>query len=309
MPYPIEQKLVVGISSSALFDMTHEDELYRREGVRRYAEHQESQKRELLPKGIAFPFIRRLLALNDAFPAERPVEAVLLSRNSPETGVRAFNSIQSYGLDICRAVFTSGGSPRTYIPAYNIALFLSTNEGDVEDSIAEGHPAGLILKTQVEDDEGDPGLRVAFDFDGVLADDSGERVFKGAGGLEGFHRHEAEHAEVPLSPGPLAGFFRKLAAIQALELARTEVEPGYRKIIRTAIVTARGAPAHERAINTLKSWKVSVDEMFFLGGIEKRRVLSVLRPHLFIDDQKAHLDESLENVPLVHVPFGIANQK
>jgi len=309
MPYPIERKLVVGISSSALFDLSREDEIYRSQGVRKYAEYQERNKRELLPKGVAFPFVRRFLRLNEVFPVERPVEAVLLSRNSPETGMRIFHSIGAYGLDITRAVFTSGGSPKNYIPAYNISLFLSTNDTDVEESIAEGHPAGLILKTSVVDDENDRELRVAFDFDGVLADDAGEQIYKGAGGLEGFHEHESKNASVPHNPGPLAGFFRKLAELQALELARIETDPAYRKIVRTAIVTARAAPAHERAINTLKSWDVSVDEMFFLGGIEKKRVLNVLKPHLFVDDQKVHLDESLENVPLVHIPFGIANAK
>lgn len=235
------------------------------------------------------------------------MEVVLLSKNSPETGIRIFNSIKEHGLDISRAAFTSGKSPFSYIPAYNISLFLSTNETDVVNAIKANHGAGRVIKTKMQDEEEDQELRVAFDFDGVIADDQAEKVFKESGQLEIFHQHETKHVATVHNPGPLADFFKKLSFFQKLE-SRKEFEiPGYKKILKTAIITARNAPSHERAINTLKEWGVTVDEMFLLGGIEKKRILEILKPHLFLDDQLPHLDQTLENVPLVHIPFGVAN--
>lgn len=308
MPYPIEKKLVVGVSTNALFNLEKEDELFRKDGVEKYKIYQEANKDIILEKGLAFPFIRRFLNINNIFSEERPVEVVLLSKNSPETGLRVFKSIKHYGLDISRAAFTSGKSPYEYIPAYNISLFLSTNKNDVDNAIKAHYPAGVILKSVVHDNVDDMELRVAFDFDGVLADDSAETVYQKSGQLDSFHEYEEAHSEEPLKPGLLNDFFIKLGFFQKLEEKRAGEDSNYKKILRTAIITARNAPAHERAINTLKSWDVSVDEMFFLGGIEKKRILAVLKPHLFIDDQRTHLDPSLENIALVHIPFGIMNK-
>lgn len=307
MPYPIERKLVVGVSTSALFDLRTEDSIYNAEGYDAYRHYQKAHIRDTLPKGAAFPFVRRFLNINRVYPDKQPVEVVLLSKNSPETGLRAFHSIRDYGLPISRAAFLSGGSPFSYISPFNISLFLSINNTDVVDAIQAGHPAGRILDTVIEDDEDDSELRVAFDFDGVLADDAAERVYQESKQLEIFHQHESDHAAEPLNPGLLAEFFMKLSFFQKIEAKKVRADPNYKRILRTAIITARNAPAHERAINTLESWEVTVDEMFLLGGIEKARILRELKPHLFIDDQVTHLDPALENIPLVHIPFGIAN--
>jgi 5'-nucleotidase len=309
MPYPIEKKLVVGVSSNALFDLEHEDRIFAEEGIEKYREYQIENKKKDLYGGIALPFIKRFLHINKVYNQELPVEVVLLSKNSPETGIRIFNAIRSHGLDISRAAFTSGKSPYKYIPVYNISLFLSTHEQDVLNAIEANHGAGKIIKTHVVDDDSDMELRVAFDFDGVIADDQAEKVFKESGQLAIFHEHEQKHIAETHNPGPLADFFRKLSSFQQLESKKEVEDPKYKKIVKTAIVTARNAPSHERAINTLRDWGVTVDEMFLLGGIEKRRVLEVLKPHLFFDDQITHLDPALENIPLVHIPFGIANRK
>jgi len=307
MAYPIDRKLVVAVSSNALFDLEKEDEIFKNEGLNAYRTHQIDNKQTPLKKGFAFPFIKRFLNINKVYPEQKPVEVVLLSKNSPETGIRVFNAIKSYNLDISRAAFTSGKSPYNYIPAYNISLFLSTNEDDVIKAIESNYPAGRILKTTVQDDE-DLELRVAFDFDGVIADDEAEKVYQDSGGqLEIYYSYETEHKQIALNPGPLGNFFKKLSYFQKMESRKEEKDPNYKKILKTAIITARNAPAHERAINTLKEWDVEVDEMFLLGGIEKKRILSVLKPHLFFDDQITHLDPKLENIPLVHIPFGIAN--
>jgi len=307
MPYPIEKKFVVGVASSALFDLTESHQVFLEDGPEGYKQYQEDNIDKTLEKGVAYPFIRRFLSINQRFPDKTPVEVVLLSRNSPETGLRVFRSIEKHGLNITRAAFMTGKSPFEYIPAFNCSLFLSANEVDVMHGIRAGYPAGLVLPSIVEDDENDVELRVAFDFDGVLADDESERRFK-EGGLEAFVKHETEKMNIPHNPGLLLELFQKLAFMRKLESKEIDKNPQYERIVRVAIVTSRSAPAHERVVTSLKDWGVSVDETFFLGGMEKDRVLSVLKPHIFFDDQKSHLLSRDDNIPMVHIPFGIANQ-
>jgi len=277
-------------------------------GVEEYRLHQEKNLDVPFQKGVAFPFIRRFLSINKAFPKQLPVEVVLLSRNSPETGMRVFRSIKHYGLDISRAAFMTGRSPHEYVPAFNASLFLSANEGDVQKAIDANYPAGVVLPSKVYDDELDTELRVAFDFDGVIADDEAESVFKRNHNLDEFQAHEHERQSIPHQPGPLADLFRKLSFMQKLEEKRMKDHPEYKKILRISIVTARNAPSHERVVTTLKEWGVSADESFFLGGMDKSRVLSILKPHMFFDDQRSHLESSAGNIPMVHIPFGIANK-
>jgi len=306
MAFNIDDKLVVGISSSALFNLEKEDAIFREKGLAAYIDYQIVHRDDPISKGLAFPFVKRLLNLNIAHPAEQPVEVVLLSRNSPATGVRIFNSIREYDLNITRAAFMSGSSPYPYIKAFNISLFLSTNSEDVYESIRHNYPAGLILKSSVHDNTDDDELRVAFDFDGVIADDSAEQIYQKEG-IQAYREHERQFKRDPLNPGIVSDFFRKLSSLQKLETDRAVSDP-YHKKLRISVVTARNAPAHERAINTLSSWNVSVDEMFLLGGIEKRRILEVLKPHLYIDDQTIHLDQSLNDMALVHIPISITNK-
>jgi 5'-nucleotidase len=310
MAFQIEHKLVIGVASSALFDLTASHQVYLDRGPDEYRKYQEHNLDVILGKGVAFPFIRRFLNINKCFPRETPVEVVLFSRNSPETGLRVMRSIAHYGLDISRAAFMTGKSPYAYLPAFNTSLFLSANEEDVKNAIAADYPAGLVLPSRIADDDDDPELRVAFDFDGVIADDESETVFKKNNDLDEFHAHETRHMATPHQPGPLAEMFQKLALMQRLEERAQRRDPGYRKILRIAIITARNAPSHERVVTTLKSWGVSANETFFLGGMNKARVLSVFKPHIFFDDQLTHLKaEPGGTIPMVHVPFGIANRR
>lgn len=309
MAYPIERKLVIGVASSALFDLSESHQIYLNHGVEEYRKHQESNLDVPFPKGVAFPFIRRFLGINKAFPKQSPVEVVLLSRNSPETGLRAFRSIKHYELDISRAGFMAGRSPHEYVPAFNISLFLSANEIDVKNAINADYPAGVVLPSKVYDDELDHELRVAFDFDGVIADDEAESVYKRNNDLDEFQAHEEAKQAIPHKPGPLADLCKKLSFMQRLEQKRLNEDPDYKKILRIAIVTARNAPAHERVVTTLKEWGVSPDESFFLGGMQKSRILTILKPHMFFDDQLSHLESPAGDIPMVHVPFGIANKE
>lgn len=309
MPYPIEKKLVIAVASSALFDLTESDSVFRQQGEAKYREYQERNIDKPFKKGVAFPFIKRLLALNASFPELKPVEVILISRNSPETGERAFRSISHYGLDISRACFTSGNPNFKYLPAFNATLFLSANPDDVREAMNCGFAAGRVMDTHfTEDDENDNELRIAFDFDGVLADDSSEKVYQESGGnLDTYLNHEKELADKPMQEGPMFNLLDKISYYQTLEKERREKDPSYRRILKTAIVTARNAPAHERVISSLKNWGINVDEAFFLGGIDKNRILTILKPHIFFDDQIKHLDH-LNNIPSVHIPFGVANR-
>jgi 5'-nucleotidase len=305
--YPIERKLVIAVSSGALFDLSESHGVFVEHGPKAYKEFQEKNIDKVLEKGVAFPFIKRFLRINRRFKEQVPVEVVLLSRNSAATGRRVFRSIKQYGLDISRAAFMEGSSPYEYVPAFNASLFLSANEQDVKNAIDAGYPAGVVLPGKTVNDDGDDGLRIAFDFDGVIADDEAEAVYK-EGNLPNFHDHEVEKSEVPHQPGPLADLFKKLSFLQKLEDREVERDRNYKRILRTAIVTARNAPAHERVITTLEDWGVSANEVFFLGGMDKERILSRLKPHMFFDDQVSHLQSASGDIPMVHIPFGIANE-
>ncbi len=286
----LENLLVVGIASSALFDLTESDAVFCAEGEQAYRAHQEAHLDDPFRPGVAFPFISRLLRLNDIGPL---VEVIVLSRNSPDTGLRILRSAAHHGLTITRAIFTQGRAPHEFMPALNMSLFLSANENDVRRATAANLPAGQVLKSSFTDDD-DPALRIAFDFDGVLADDAAERVYQ-AGGLDQFQQHEATNVVTPLDPGPLRDFLAGINRIQRLAEDR----------IRVSVVTARSAPAHERAINSLKAWGLTVNDAFFLGGLRKAPILDVLKPHIFFDDQRRHL---IQTVPCVHIPFGVSNE-
>ncbi|ROQ94671.1 5'-nucleotidase [Streptomyces sp. 2132.2] len=307
MRYDLSGRLVVGIASSALFDLTECDAVFRERGEDAYRAHQEAHVDDVLAKGVAFPFVRRLLSLNDlAEPPASLVEVIILSRNDPDTGLRVMRSIQAHGLPISRAVFRQGRPSHSFMPALHMSLFLSAHGADVREAVAEGMPAGHVLETARVDDEDDPELRIAFDFDGVLADDSAERVFQSAG-IEEFRAHEVRNATTPHDPGPLSGFLAGINRIQRREEEERRKNPGYRPRLRVSLVTARDAPAHERALLSLKRWGLRVNDAFFLGGIDKAPVIAALDPHVFFDDQVSHLHGTAPATPSVHIPFGIVN--
>jgi len=309
MPYDLADRLVIGVASSAVFDLSDSDSVFKREGEEAYRKFQEHNLNNPLPKGIAFPFVKRLLSLNHMRPdPEDPlVEVILLSRNDPDTGLRVMKTIEHYGLGITRAIFMQGRSPYEYIPALNISLFLSGNKSDVDAAIRAGYPAGHVLDSKFDDDEQDHALRIAFDFDGVLASDESESIMQ-ASGLSDFHAHEVANVMNSHGPGPLRDFLIKIAKIQSIEEQFKKQNPDYENRLRVSLVTARNAPSHERALNTLKAWGVMTNDAFFLGGIAKKHVLGVLKPHIFFDDQSAHLEMTSSLVPSVHIPFGITNK-
>lgn len=309
MPFPIEDKLVVGVASSAVFDMREANEVFLQNGEEGYRKYQQEHLDDPFAKGVAFPFIRRLLNLNRLYPKQKPVEVVVLSKNDPETGRRFFRSCQCYDLDITRGAFVTGRSPHPYIQAFNASLFLSANEEDVKRAVAENLPAGLVLPTDVADDEGETELRVAFDFDGVMADDEAEQVYQTSKSLDLFHQKETQKLAQPHNPGPLKELVTKIAGFQKLEARKAKSTPGYKQALRIAIITARNAPSNERFVTTLTEWGISADETFFLGGIEKSRILEVLKPHIYFDDQLVHLTPASKVVPSVHIPFGVTNSK
>lgn len=306
MGFKIQEKFVVAVASSALFDLSESDAVFQEHGEDKYRSYQRENENSILGKGVAFPLINRLLKLNGTEPNDQPVEVVLLSRNDPDTGLRVFKSIEHYGLPISRAVFVTGNDPFIYMDAFNASLFLSGNIQDVKRAVASGLPAGYVVPTDFIDDDGDDELRIAFDFDGIIADDSAEAVFQ-YGELDLFHQHERLKAGEPLPAGPLQRFFLEISKLQKREIDKRAKNSKYRPRIRVAIATARNAPAHERVISTLRQFDIRVDEAFFLGGIDKERVLKIFKPHIFFDDQVDHIEGVARVCPSVHVPFGVRN--
>ena len=307
MPYNLDGRLVVGVASSALFDLSESDAYFKAQGEAKYRIYQDERIDDTLAPGVAFPFIQRLLNLNDLRPGNSLVEVIILSHNDPMTGLRVMRSVRSHGLDITRSVFTQGQSPHAYIEAFEMSLFLSGNRADVDAAIKAGFPAGHVLPSSATYDDADPSLRVAFDFDGVLADDHSERVYREAEGIEEYFEHEDQNSRVALAPGLLQPLLADLNRIQTLEEERRIGDPSYLPRLRISLITARNAPAHERPVHSMSEWGVNVNDAFFLGGIDKSKVLKVLRPHIFFDDQQVHLDGANEYIAGVHIPYGVAN--
>jgi 5'-nucleotidase len=291
-------KLVLAISSRALFDLSESHRIYESQGVAAYRQYQIEHEDEILSPGDAFPLVEKLLALNSALQQQR-VEVILVSRNSADTGLRAFNSIQHYGLGISRAAFVGGRSPDPYLAAFGCHLFLSTHAEDVRSALRAGFGAATILSGGARRAASNE-LRIAFDGDAVLFSDESERVYQQAG-LEAFQSHERQSARELLGGGPFKPF---LAALHSLQ----QEFPEEQCPIRTALVTARSAPAHERVIRTLREWNIRLDESFFLGGLEKAAILETFGADVFFDDQAGHCEKAREVVATGHVPHGVSNE-
>ena len=295
--------LTVAISSRALFDLEDSHALFEREGIAAYQAFQREREDEILAPGIAFPLVRKLLALNAAAPVGEGgvprVEVILLSRNSSDTGLRIFNSIQHHGLDIRRATFTSGAPTWPYVKPFGADLFLSANPESVRRALENGIAAATILPAKAPAQRHDQ-LRIAFDGDAVIFGDESERVSREQG-VEAFGRHELERAREPLSGGPFRGF------LDALHRLQEAFPPGEDSPIRTALVTARSAPAHERVIRTLREWGVRLDEALFLGGRPKGPFLETFGADIFFDDSDENIASARSHVAAGHVPHGVAN--
>jgi 5'-nucleotidase len=290
--------LVIGISSRALFDLRREDALFVSAGLDAYRREQLEREEDILQPGTGFPLARAVLALNR--PGEpRRAEVVIMSRNSTETSLRIFNSIRHHGLDISRAALSGGASLAPYLRAFSVDLFLSGYEDDVRGALEAGVAAALLYDRPENPAEPAEEIRIAFDGDAILFSDESERIFQ-AEGLEAFTRHEQAKAREPLAAGPFARLLHKLSALQQAAARDGSTS------IRTALVTARGGPAHERVIRTLVAWGVVIDEAFFLGGVPKTEVLEAFRPHIFFDDQAPHCERAAPRVPTGRVPMGAA---
>jgi 5'-nucleotidase len=297
MPATLDGQLVVAISSRALFDFEEENRLFESSDDRAYMRLQLDRVDEPAKHGVAFSLVNKLLAFNTIGAPK--VEVVILSRNDPVSGMRVFRSAKHYGLPIQRGVFTRGESPWRYLRPLSANLFLSTNEADVRSALGAGVPAARVYPHSARASSAHPHeVRIAFDGDAVLFSDEAERVYQRAG-LDAFQAHEREQAATPLAPGP----FKPL--LEALQRLQNEPSPQMR--IRTALVTARSAPAHERAIRTLMDWHIEIDEAMFLGGLAKGEFLREFEPDFFFDDQTGHIENAAAHVPAGHVASGVSN--
>ncbi len=299
MPKHFSNKLVVAISSRALFDLDESNQVYETQGIEAYREYQFANEKEVLQPGAAFPLVQKFLKLNEGREEKDAlVEVLLLSRNTADTGLRIFHSLRHYGIEVIRAAFAGGNSPFGYAKAFGADLFLSLNPDDVRQALDAGCAAATIWPG--DNACHDPhSLNLAFDGDAVLFSDEAERIFK-TKGLKEFNESEKNAAHLPLAEGPFKGF---LLALQSLQKQKNLAIP-----VRTALVTARSAPAHERVIRTLRQWGIRIDESLFLGGLPKAEFLASFKADIFFDDQKMHCENASQRVTSGHVPYGITNE-
>lgn len=296
MPTDLSHYLVIGISSRALFDLGAEDQIYQTQGLEAYERYQLDNEHVFLKPGAGFPLVKSILRLNGLVPGKRKAEVLIMSRNSAETSLRIFNSLEHYGLDITRAALTGGAPLAPYLKAFNVDLFLSLYEDDVQAAVDAGVAAALLYEKPENPTHDEIGqIRIAFDGDAVLFSEEAERIYQ-AKGLDAFVEHEKANARRPLPEGPFAKLLKTLSHVQS-------GRKGAEKPIRTALVTARNSPAHERVIRTLRAWGVDLDETFFLGGMDKSEVLKAFRPHIYFDDQRVHCDRAAKVVPTGRVPW------
>ncbi len=291
MSYNLEDKLVIGISSRALFDLHYENQIFEKEGLEKYIAYQVQNENVPLKKGTSYSLIKALLDLNEKF--EKPiVEVIIMSRNSPETGLRVFKTVDKMGLSIKRAAFSGGEEISRYLKAFKVDLFLSKNVEDVQAAIDDGFAAATVYDVPNEFKADEEVIRIAFDGDAVIFSDESEHIYK-TKGLEAFMEHEKKNKDKVLPDGPFAKFLRTLY----------KIKQDFPEKVRIALVTARNSPAHERVIYTFRKWGVYVDEAFFLGGVPKHELLKAFNPHIFFDDQDSHLVESSKGVPSAKVPY------
>lgn len=295
-----KEKLVIAVSSRALFNLDESHQIFEIEGKEAYCTYQIEHEEDALEPGFGYELVRKLLAINTLTTQKKPlVEVILLSQNSADTGLRIFNSIDHFKLNITRAAFTSGMAPFNYIPAFGAHLFLSANAGDVAKALKANYAAATIL-SGAKRKSSTKQLRIAFDGDAVLFSDQSERIYQ-EHGLAAFTENEKNAAKIPLPGGPFKGFLEALQAIQSQF-------PEQDSPIRTALVTARSAPAHERVVRTLRQWGIRIDEALFLGGLPKQEFLKAFGADIFFDDQKGHCEDAAEHISTAHVPHGVTNQ-
>lgn len=297
MPVDFSDILVIGVSSRALFNLEKENQIFDTEGIEGFRKFQQENENVPLEPGTAFYLVQRLLDLN-LQASKKIVEVVVMSRNSPETGVRMLNSIRNHSLAITRVALSGGKPLAPYINAFDVDLFLSKDEKDVQAVIdSKSSAAATIYAPPASFDSDNKEVRIAFDADAVLFSEDSEHRYK-TEGMEAFHKYESEHENDPLTEGPFANLLIKLSKIQEHLPSRIELSP-----LRLAIVTARNAPSHMRVIKTLRKWGVYVDEAYFLGGLAKDKVLSAFGAHIFFDDQETHLESASKVVPSGRVPY------
>jgi 5'-nucleotidase len=300
VPKNFGDKLVIAISSRALFNLDDSHKIYEDQGLESYSQYQVDHEDEVLAPGEAFPLVKKLLRINEKLGGEPRVEVILLSRNSADSGLRVFNSIAHHQLNITRAAFCGGESPYRYVAAFGCHLFLSTNAEDVRNALENGVAAATLISSGAEDRSGEE-LRFAFDGDAVLFSDDSERIYKQSG-LDAFTENEKATAKQPMHDGPFKNFLQALHSLQSEFPAKTCP-------IRTALVTARSAPAHERVVRTLRAWDIRIDESLFLGGLDKGEFLKSYGADVFFDDQHRHCESAKSHVATGHVPHGVANEK
>jgi len=298
MAYDLTRRFVIAVSSRALFDLSRENHVFETAGQQEYDKMQREQIDSPATPGSGFRLVRSMLGLNDYLPPDRGIETVLLSRNSVQAGKRIVRSLRHHKLAVSRSAFTTGESVVPYLGCYSVDLFLSANPEDVAAAAGSGVPAALVMGNPYKHPrEPKREIRIAFDGDSVLFGSESEAIYQ-SDGMDAFHKNEYRLKDTPMTKGPMARLLFSLRYLQ-------RILPSGAPAIRVAIVTARNGPADERVMTTLDSWGVEVDQMFFLGGMDKWPVLREFNPDIFFDDQLNHCSLASGYIPSAQVPSNL----
>lgn len=297
MGYDLENKLVIAISSRALFSLEEENRIFEEKGLKEYYQHQLEKELDILQPGTGFNLVNNFLAINELFDDGKHIEVIIISRNNAATSLRITKSIEEYDLDIVRSAWTGGEKISKYLLPFKVDLFLSAYEDDVRDAIDVGIAAARILPFQGDRKEATSHqVRIAFDGDAVLFSDESEQIYKEQG-LDAFIAHEKENVSKSLPDGPFAKLLRVISKIQSYFPDNISAP------IRTALITARNSPTHERVIRTLNEWGVRIDVAIFLGGVDKYEIVKAFCADIFFDDQDLHLEKTSKETPSAKVPY------
>ncbi|XP_078256251.1 cytosolic 5'-nucleotidase 1A-like [Rhinoraja longicauda] len=293
--------ITIAVSSRTLFNMAEERAIYETDGLESYVKFQQEHENEPLKKGLAFALMKALETVNsrlhELYPGtDEMFDVVLMTNNHAQVGVRLINSINHYGLSIERFCLTGGTSPISYLKAYHTNLYLSSDPVKVAKALSEGIAAATLCHLDKDAQLSEQQLRVAFDGDSFVSQEPNEKSSKNYMLADSLCDYEPKPtpqmqqtgrggATEP-GKGLLVGFLEAIGKIQKKFYAKNQRMDCP---IRVYLIIKKGGSAVGlKALKTIRSWGLDVDEAFILSGLSATVLLNKICPHIYLDEQSLH---------------------